>query len=354
MRKEENRLNRESNIELLRIVAMLMVIVCHCIGWNPYFSSMTQDGSVRSIFLESLSGLGKVGVHIFFLISGYFTILKPVKAKSLAKIWIKGYLYKVLIALFAFTLLAVGYTSIRDNIFSEGVTMHFLEVFNPTTTEWWFLSTYIIIMVASPFIANVIKKVKRAKMKRFLIIFGFLFYLVSFLFRLEDPILNFDGFGTYITYLITFMVGAYIGLYKIKLSHQTSYIWAIFSYLITLAWSIAVVKFGFGTGYRYDTWNNHFTHFIMALSIFFMFLNLKINMKIINVLASYSLGVYLLHNSALSNRYLWKVFDIHIFYNSYLIYFAPFIFAVVVYLLCTMLDYVLSKIIINRVANLLT
>ena len=121
MRKEENRLNRESNIELLRIVAMLMVIVCHCIGWNPYFSSMTQDGSVRSIFLESLSGLGKVGVHIFFLISGYFTILKPVKAKSLAKIWIKGYLYKVLIALFAFTLLAVGYTSIRDNIFSEGI-----------------------------------------------------------------------------------------------------------------------------------------------------------------------------------------------------------------------------------------
>ena len=54
--------------------------------------------------------------------------------------------------------------------------------------------------------------------------------------------MNFDGFGTYITYLITFMVGAYIGLYKIKLSHQTTYIWVIFSYLITLAWSIAVVK----------------------------------------------------------------------------------------------------------------
>lgn len=73
---------RNSNIELLRIISMLMIVAHHYVfygveqNYNPaisgiVFSSGTLINRCFSLFL--LPG-GVVGVAVFFIISGYFGI----------------------------------------------------------------------------------------------------------------------------------------------------------------------------------------------------------------------------------------------------------------------------------------
>ena len=62
---------RNSNIELLRIVAMLFIISHHFLvhGMNIW-----QDSSWDNLTLLSLDSLFFIGVNVFVLISGYYTI----------------------------------------------------------------------------------------------------------------------------------------------------------------------------------------------------------------------------------------------------------------------------------------
>lgn len=64
---------RNSNIELLRIVAMLM-IVAHHFSVHGGFSFDPSRISVNLIWIQFLQLGGKVGVDIFILISGYYLV----------------------------------------------------------------------------------------------------------------------------------------------------------------------------------------------------------------------------------------------------------------------------------------
>ena len=75
-------IERSSNIELLRIIAMMMIVAHHFVyygvqqNYNPNISGeILADGTMfNKIMSLSLLPGGVVGVAIFFLIAGYFGI----------------------------------------------------------------------------------------------------------------------------------------------------------------------------------------------------------------------------------------------------------------------------------------
>ena len=80
MNKMEKKSNRKSNIELLRILAMIMIIAHHyCLygGWNKI-----SGLSLNNAILDFLIIGGKVGVAIFILIAGYFGIKSEFNFKN--------------------------------------------------------------------------------------------------------------------------------------------------------------------------------------------------------------------------------------------------------------------------------
>lgn len=75
------KLERESKFELLRIVSMIAIIVCHLAENNNYLladSVFTISDFIHSFF----SCCGQLGVILFVLITGYFMINSKIKLKK--------------------------------------------------------------------------------------------------------------------------------------------------------------------------------------------------------------------------------------------------------------------------------
>ena len=66
--------NRNSNIEILRIISVFMILFSHYSVHNGITNSDLPIGINR--YLLEISILGNIGVIIFVLISGYFSINK--------------------------------------------------------------------------------------------------------------------------------------------------------------------------------------------------------------------------------------------------------------------------------------
>ena len=92
--------NRSSNFELLRIFAMLMIVAAHFAGHGirhvlvPELSSAWLSGSFANrLFTSFLIPGGKIGVGIFFVLTGYFMYTAQYKASHLIKLVLQVYFY---------------------------------------------------------------------------------------------------------------------------------------------------------------------------------------------------------------------------------------------------------------------
>ena len=63
---------RNSNIELIRIISMLFIVVSHYTVHNGVDNTTLSLGINR--FLLEITTLGNIGVILFVLISGYYLI----------------------------------------------------------------------------------------------------------------------------------------------------------------------------------------------------------------------------------------------------------------------------------------
>ena len=80
---------RNSSIELLRIIAMFMILAHHFIVHNGYDVLKLPLRPERIFFQLAMAGCGKVGVVIFFSISAWFFLDKEQTIKSnLKRVWI--------------------------------------------------------------------------------------------------------------------------------------------------------------------------------------------------------------------------------------------------------------------------
>lgn len=79
----------DSSIELLRIIAMFMILAHHFIVHNGYDVLKLPLGLERIFFQLVMAGGGKIGVVIFFSISAWFFLDKEQTIKSnLKRVWI--------------------------------------------------------------------------------------------------------------------------------------------------------------------------------------------------------------------------------------------------------------------------
>ncbi len=343
MKKERN-----SNIELLRIISITMIVISHfCthgIG-NEIISNL--NFSVNRFLLEFLTW-GNFGSILFVLISGYYLInSNKIKLKKLLCLILQILFYSFLIYL-VLVLLKIQPFSIKDLIKS---------IFPITYKQYWFASAYIIIYLFHPYINKLLNEFSQ---KEHLIFIILMFIIFSILHTLTTG----DYYGNEIIQFIMFYsIGAY--LFKYNSSNKNNVKIMIVS-LVLMILSIICIdllvthipKF-----YKYSNYYNSIYFLsrtspfaiIFCVSLFKCFINLKPKTNsFINLIGSLIFGVYLISDNPHLRPIIWNsIFNSKSFVDSpYLILYIIFSVLLII-IACLLIELVRKKIIEKNLFKLL-
>ena len=147
---------RDSNIELLRIICMIMILNLHTFLVPETLTWKTINYPIiLKIISESLS---ICAVNTFVLISGYYSI--KWKWKGFFSLVYQVYFFVFLIYIF---LLAIGFIqfSWTDLFFRSTCLTH----------AYWFITSYIVLYVLAPILNVFINNVTKKQLTVFLIAF---------------------------------------------------------------------------------------------------------------------------------------------------------------------------------------
>ncbi len=327
---------RNSNIELLRVFAMILIILHHY-ALHGGLIEIERAGINKAIGAIILIG-GKIGVNLFVLITGYFLIESKLKVKKILKLIGQVLFYTV-------SFFIIG-TIINGNYSFEEIKKSFLPI---TFNTYWFITAYIGIYVLSPFINKFVKSIKQEKLMVLIVILLILFSLIGFVSSSSGYMGNLQWF------LLMYIVGAYIRLYDFEfITKKKIKLFSVIGYCILIIGAIISVFISQYSGIFFKLFRkainmNSIVIFIESVLLFLTFKNLEIKANnVINVFGKYSFGVYLFHDNFIFKSFLWKnILKIENFYfaNPYFLILHILGCTIGIYLVGTLIELIRVKII---------
>ena len=165
-----DRKDRSSNFELLRIFAMLLIITYHYALFSNFrFSAGTL--SFNRLFYQSMLLDGKTGVNLFVMISGYFMVKsRGVRTSKVLQLWGQCFFWIVGIWL-VFHKRITGFGGMPQDTFRG-------KLFFLSSGVQWFISTYMVMYLLSPYINVMLTSLSRTMFRRMLVITGIFWCLI--------------------------------------------------------------------------------------------------------------------------------------------------------------------------------
>lgn len=295
----ENHLSRgerNSAIEILRIISMLFIVLSHAC-FHGEIDRASAPVTLNKMFLQ-WGMLGGIGVNIFFMISGYFLCEREFRLSSVSRLLAQGWFYTI--ALFLVCKFGFGYNYSMSEL---------LMVFLPTLFyEYWFLTAYLILLLLSPFINVMINALTR-KQHLLLIATTVILWVGIRTFTTSEML------GTAIPFAVTmYLIGAYLRKYPQNwfAVKRNRVIMAVVSFGLlfasTLVVAPAAARFSAlkeHVGFFYD--RNSLLAVGAAVGLVAIFLHCKpFHSKFINVVAGCTFGVYLIHENPAMRVVLWN------------------------------------------------
>jgi len=269
---------RLSNIELLRIVSMLMVLAVHIDGASLGLPDLKGDISAldpRSFWQLGVESLTIVGVNCFTLISGYFSI--KLRMKSVVSFLFQCVFYAVGIYIFLGT---PSQTSL------SGLFENFMVL---THTDLWYVPAYFGLMLLSPFLNAATESLDR---KRYGIILAAFVLFNLWAGWLWGGKFNPNGY-TLVQLIMTYLIGRYLKLYTPDNPGGHA---SLKAFLLYLAMAVAVLITAIYMQPKAFAYNSPFV-LAESVALFLTFRYMNINSQLINHIAKSAFAVYLIHKN---------------------------------------------------------
>ena len=336
-----NRINqRQSNLELFRIIVMLLIIAGHyvsnsglAVASGPVRMNMMAP---RSQFLLQIGGWGKVGINCFVLITGYFMCQSHISPVKFIKLFSQVLFYNVLIgSIFMLT----GYEP-----FSIAKIIKMLLPIRILSDG--FVSTFLVFYLCIPFLNVLIHHLNERQHIR-LIVFCLLIYVLP---------ATVPGFGITFNYVswfaVLYFIASFIRFYPKKF-YKNQKLWTaamigsiLASMLSITAFSWISTKINEFVTYQFLIDSNAILAVVTAVCSFMFFHNLPLGSnRIINTISATTFGVLLIHaNSDTMRNWLWKdVLDNVYAYSQPWLYLHVLLSVIGVFVICAGIDLLRMK-----------
>lgn len=327
--------NRDVGIDLLRIICCFLVVAIHV---TPAVSA--NSDSIASLLIN---GFVRVGLPIFFVISGMYILNKKIDGflsfylKRIPSLLIPFIIYSA-IHFFVISfqngshdLSSILFSYLRAITSSSGIAGHL-----------WFVYTLLGLYVISPVLSGFISGISPNKAVG-IVVFLLIVRAFSQYFRGYFPFLEIPDLPVWMLY---FMIGGLIYKFpKVRLSISLSVL--AISYVSTCILSYYQIygnpTIAIGS---YDSGINMYV-FTISLCLIFKDLEIDISKRWISILknvSSNTYGAYLIHILVLTE--LGFVFDLS--WGSGMVTIYSFLMTILVFSLSLLSSFIINKIIVNR------
>ena len=292
---------RQTNFELLRIIAMCMIIAMHYMTKGMQIPKLSVDTSLHNLVFRLIFAFCSSAVNVYVFISGYFAIDSKWSIGKLIRLWLQVLLYSILIPIIL-NIAGVVDISLMDLSVKQ-------QIFLPISYEhYWFATAYVMLYLFSPILTTAIKHLDKKQLGA--VIIATLTVFCGF--KSVNPyLIPWDKYGDdVIWFIILYLIAGYIRMYEIPFFDKRGvYLYIVFSALTFAIAYVAscIVRTAGKMEYYMDMTYcyNYITILIASIGLFYVFKNLNIKSNVwINRLAGYTFGVYLLHEN-ITLRELW-------------------------------------------------
>lgn len=293
---------RNSSVELLRIIAMLLIITHHFGFHGIFHESMMKSAyytvdhlTWQFVLTQMLCWGGGVGNLIFIFITGYYMIDRKVDY------------FKILSLILVMTVLSVIILLI---LYVCGYQFGFFDLIKQIFSIWfgnnWFVSCYVVFSLFIPFINILLKTITKKQFENLLLISFFVFVIIPFLkgntYTNHAPLLFFS---------LAYSIGVYIKLH-VDVNEKIKHCKFVGGISLVLLLSLIGLFDYLGIYFTNDrliyfaTYSKEILQYPIAICMFIYFLAKKeFYNSLINEIAGTCLGIYLIHDNDLVRPIIW-------------------------------------------------
>lgn len=344
--------NRNSNFELLRILAMLFIVFHHSVYHGLLNNSISLGGNIPfpsqvwlTVFIGQLVAMfGKVSVAVFVMISGYFLVNSSATGKkSLKKVLFltaQIYFYSLIIYF-----IAAHFKWINPK--DVGIIQQaFFPLFYNTN---WFATEYILLYLIYPYLNILLHNISRHQYRNLILILTITFTVIP------TFIPSFQQGESLVVFVLYYIIGGYIRLYNINNEKKLGILVTIGNVILLASvvfYHDYMGKISHNQQYYLKSFSiaENYTFVIvliaMGIIMFFKYIDLGRN-RVINTIAATTFGIYLIHDNPIMEQVIWlKWLNMPALLTSGVRHFllADIIICPLIFIICSVIDFVRIKI----------
>lgn len=295
-------MKRESQFEVMRTIAMFFVVVYHClthgIGGEYGFSTSQVVSLSNLLFSDFMLVFCSIAVNLYVMVSGYFLVDLNFKLSRIVRTWVYAVFYS-----FFITIIFVSFHIIPFNIVTT------VKSFFPISTDaYWFVTQFLGLLILSPFLALIARKLSYRQ---------YLYLLIGGAFICLSIIPDFPlGKRYYVAHGNSIWSFAYLffvsGFIKHHVREQSIARLLTMLFLVIILVLVCEVIGGYQQGFLHLFWMNYNgLPFVLSVLVFMLIRQMTVPSNCFwNLLvrvAPYTFGVYLVHDHLLMREWLWKI-----------------------------------------------
>ena len=338
---------RESQFELLRIVAIFMVLIHHSLAVADtfgYTGHYTLNEGITGVLLNSAV---IIGVNLFVLITGWFGVSDKKIFRKILFLLIEVTCYSGIAYLIA-SLFNVTRFSIPDFVHAIDFTWN------------WFIVCYIMLLFSIPLLNKLIRTNKIISLPLFrckninideCTLFILLLTVLNVVFGWGLKYNNVNGYNV-ANFAFLYLIGYWLRINKWNM--QSPMILCISVYAISTILLVCIFVFFFGLMHKESStintmrimgYNNPLV-ILSSMAVFILFSRIKIQSHWINSMASAVLGVFMIHEVPCITEF-WRSIASK-FYQEYS-YFGLLLFDIIFFIVLLALALLIKRFVITPI-----
>lgn len=303
MKEKENAIKkRDTNFELLRIVAMIMIVILHFNNFGKLLVNVQLD-SKKYYIIYFLEYACIIAVNLYVMITGFYMIKSKPKIKKIIALELEVIFYSVGLYLLVILL----------NKANFDIKVLIKSMFPVLTKQYWFITAYMGLYLLIPFINKLVENLNKKDFKIMLVILTVLMSVIRTVYSSNNIYEANNGYGL-AWFIYLYLLAGYIRLYYDK---EIKKLYLFLGYIAIIIIQILIVTYSkkynstiFASYMNISLSYNSFFILIESVLFFLLFKNINIKNNLINKLilcvSPLTLSVYLIHENNAIRDILWN------------------------------------------------